>query len=945
MPEQTTTEWGRLSEWLPGMIARSPDPEAAAGGLRRFWAVAGPALRAALEADPPLLEVLLTLFANSEFLAEALVQTPDLLLWLERARRENNGRTRDEWSRELAEFSAGVPRAERSLGLARFKRREYLRIVWRDLQGLASLAETTAELSQLADAILEQAYTWAWNDLASRFGTPQSGQAVGAELAVLGLGKLGGLELNYSSDIDLMFLYSEAGETAGGVGATSNREYFTRLAQAITEYVSAMTAEGPTYRVDLRLRPGGREGEVAISLKAASEYYHRQARDWELQMLIRARACAGSRVLAHQFLDGIQSRVYPLSPVAAAVADGVRLSRQRISTQLEHHRAVGRRRPELDVKLDAGGIRDIEFLVQFLQRLYGGAELWIRSGNTLQAMQRLHDKRRLGLAEFQRLSSAYWLLRQIEHRLQLRLGQQTHTLPAQPERLWILARSLRQAEGGRLAADAGSWLSEASMGVARQQTLAVELVEEIERRMAAVRDLYLIYLGENGVFPAGVGADAPAGSVGPKANPRGPEPRPEMLWRGDVDLTRHGQRQWQRLVRSVATLPEAETALAALSPAGKRRLQLALEHSDWMLETLLRRPGLIVHLDDSAETAAGGPELASDFSAGMAVLREWRQRETLRLLAEEWETRPPLSVILHSHTATAERVLTAALELARRAAPVAPTLAVLGLGRLGLGELDLLSDVDLVFVASEAEREPAARLAAKFIEALTAYTQSGSLYAVDTRLRPGGGEGELIQTPASLSVYFERQAGVWEAFSYLKARRVAGCDETAAQALGAVKEHCRHRFSGAGIARTELAALRDRMERAGRPGRWGLKTPPGGYYDVDFLVSRLWLQAGLWPQAELGLGGAARALAPELLPEATASALGKACERLRMADHALRAATGKAGSAIPASGDAIERAGEWLAHGCADADGDVPGWVSAACQQIRRIYHDSLHEG
>ncbi|HVA63037.1 MAG TPA: hypothetical protein VNF74_04875, partial [Terriglobales bacterium] len=374
------------------LVRRAPDPEAAEAGLQRLWAAAPAGVRGELAEDAGLLRALLTLLASSEFLTEALIQSPELVHWLARERREGRGRPREAWSAALGADMTGLGVEERRGGLIRFKRREYLRIALRDLEGQASLAETTQELSYLADAMLQQAYVWAWNDLAERFGTPQQSGGGGAELAVLGLGKLGGEELNYSSDIDLMFLYSAEGETAGGGRSTSNHEFFTRLAQAITGYVSAVTREGPAYRVDLRLRPGGREGEVALALGQATAYYRRQARDWELQMLIRARPCAGSRRLAENFLEAVAARVYPQAPEAAALAEGVRGSRQRISAQLDRHRALRRRGPGTDVKLEAGGIRDIEFLAQYLQRLHGGAEPWVRSGNTLIAMQRLLDK-------------------------------------------------------------------------------------------------------------------------------------------------------------------------------------------------------------------------------------------------------------------------------------------------------------------------------------------------------------------------------------------------------------------------------------------------------------------------------------------------------------------------------------------------------------------------
>lgn len=283
----------------------------------------------------------------------------------------------------------------------------------------------------------------------------------------------------------------------------------------------------------------------------------------------------------------------------------------------------------------------------------------------------------------------------------------------------------------------------------------------------------------------------------------------------------------------------------------------------------------------------------------------------LAILWDEWQARRPIAATLARITGIAEGAIAAGLKLAQEAVPQpAPSLAVLGLGRLGLGEMDLLSDLDLVFVAREPEREAASRVAAKWIEVLTAYTAEGGLYAVDTRLRPGGGEGELVQTPGTFSAYFRERAGAWEALSYLKARYIAGDRGLAEAALACIHEGLGQRFPrGAGAA--ELRALRDRIEREGHPGFWGLKTAPGGSFDVDFLVSNRRLQLGSWNGAG-GLAAWARTLPPQALAPAAAAGLAELTERLRAGDHALRVATGKAGAALPASGEGVERAQAWL---------------------------------
>jgi len=915
------------------MAARAADPDAAARGLERYWSAASPEIRHRLQHETRLGAALVMVASASQFLTEALIQSPELLLWADAVRRQG-GRAREDWSAGLAAFSAGWSPEERAAGLTRYKRREYLRIVMRDLLGEASLAETTAELSSLADAILAQAHAWAWNDLAERFGTPRDEAGAGAEMAVLGLGKLGGEELNYSSDIDLMFVYSADGETAGGGQVTSNREFFGRLAQRLIRYVSVATAEGLAYRVDLRLRPGGREGEVALALPAALRYYREQAREWELQMLIRARPCAGARGVAQALLDAVQPLIYRPGASAATILEGVRLSRERIQQQLEHHRVTGRRSVEVDVKLDVGGIRDIEFLVQYLQRRFGGDEPWVRGGNTLVAMQRLHDKRCLRGSEMQRLASAYALLRQVEHRLQLRLGQQTHALPAQPERVAVLARSLGVESG--------------------EPQPAQRLRTDLQRCMAEVRRLSRAYLGDVG--EAVPSTPVPEPGLAAAAAPSGLEDE-------------HGRRQWQRLLQSAATQPDTEAALRGLllaaarrcpepsghplpaiearppsgQPAHLPRLARALLSSDWMAATLFRRPNLALALDDRL-AALPWHGAAPEFGEGLAALRDWRQRASLRALLEEWEERRPISLSLAGHTAIAEAIIAAALQLAQTAAAApAPSFAILGLGRLGLGELDLLSDLDLVFVTRETERETGGRVTARLIEALTAYTQQGSLYAVDTRLRPGGREGELVQTPASLAQYFAGEAGDWEALSYLKARWIAGSRDTAGQALAGVAAALHKRFAGPRVTAAALRGLRDRIESEGRPGKWGLKTGAGGYYDADFIIGRRMLQAGRTGAPHAGLAQLARSLAPEMLPAPVAQGVAETVEFLRACDHALRTATGRAGSALPGAGEAVARAHAWLERIWPEPlPESLPDLVDAAKRRLRQFYHDWL---
>ena len=386
---------------------------------------------------PPLLittenlRCLVAIFTHSMFLSEELIEHPG---WIGEFRDLDRVFEAEQFRSRLDTFlPPGLPSP---VELAMFRRRQLLRIVARDVLGLGTISEITGELSALADAIVESAYQRIRRDLASRYGAPSG------EFSVIALGKLGGGELNYSSDIDLMFLYSANGETAGPRGIT-NKEFFIQAANQLTALLSAYTAEGLCYRVDLRLRPDGSLGEVCMSLDGTQQYYQKRARDWELQMLIKARVAAGDRSVGRALLDFVEPRIYSTTLDFSAI-EALSATRERINEKL-----AAKKRPlqQIDVKLERGGIRDIEFVVQCLQRLHGGAEPWVRQGGTLLALARLQDKGFLSGAEYGQLASAYQFLRHLEHRLQLVDDRQTHALPASPaERGTVLAR--RMPAGG-----------------------------------------------------------------------------------------------------------------------------------------------------------------------------------------------------------------------------------------------------------------------------------------------------------------------------------------------------------------------------------------------------------------------------------------------------------------------------------------------------------------
>ncbi|MGA9997511.1 MAG: hypothetical protein WBP93_19000, partial [Pyrinomonadaceae bacterium] len=378
----------------------------------------------------------------SPLLATTLSQHPDYLQWLARVRTDVRVKTREELGEALGRFALTNSQLNAQVLLARFRRRELLRIYLRDIRRISSVVETTEELSNLADAILEYALSLAHQDLANHYGSPlrtdEHGRTAATTFSIIALGKLGSLELNYASDIDLLFIYSDDGETSGkgARGETSNREYYNKLAETVARIVGQPTGEGAAYRVDLRLRPHGRDGALASSLDEAVRYYRETAQAWELQALIRSRSAAGSNELYARFAERVRHRIFRSEVSVAEALANVRLAKQKIDRHHAHDTGG------FNVKLGRGGIREIEFIVQALQLAFGGHDKWLRSPHTLVSLGRLADRRFITERERTQLSDAYTFLRTLEHRLQMEHGLQTHTVPDDVERRALVARRM-----------------------------------------------------------------------------------------------------------------------------------------------------------------------------------------------------------------------------------------------------------------------------------------------------------------------------------------------------------------------------------------------------------------------------------------------------------------------------------------------------------------------
>jgi [glutamine synthetase] adenylyltransferase / [glutamine synthetase]-adenylyl-L-tyrosine phosphorylase len=448
-----------------------PDPAGARAFMSRLEAL-GSALASDYRRHPLLLSRMLTLAGHSPLLAETLIRHPEHIAWLEAetGRSFDRVKSTEQLSEELARFVTRMIDAGDPTRLARFKRRELLRIYLRDCLGVATLSEVTEELSNLADVILAYGLARASQEMVNLHGAPLThdprGRIEKAEFAIVALGKLGCRELNYASDIDLFFLFAGDGETSGDgrrrESVVGNKEFFTGVAERVVQMIGRSSDEGAVYRIDLRLRPYGRDGDMVSEIARASDYYRNRAHNWERQALIRARSSAGSAIVVTRFLDLVRDAIFTRDALPDTL-EGVRRAKEKID------RREAARMRGFNVKLGPGGIREIEFIAQALQLKHGGREPWVRSAQTLIVLARLAEKHYLSESERSRLAAAYTFLRTVEHRLQMEHGAQTHTLPSALPKLELLARRC-----GYLQAD----------------DAASHLTKDLERHASAVRAVY-----------------------------------------------------------------------------------------------------------------------------------------------------------------------------------------------------------------------------------------------------------------------------------------------------------------------------------------------------------------------------------------------------------------------------------------------------------------------
>lgn len=868
----------------------APLRESALTQWRRFQEVGGSALPEQPLAGQPLSACLLRLFAGSDYALSILLRQPH---WLDELLAEGAltaVRAPAFWAAAEAALLADAPdEAVLMTRLRLLRQREMLRLIFRDLNRLCTLSELTGELSRLAETCLAAALAHAHAAVASEVGEPigeESGRP--QRLVVIGMGKLGASELNLSSDIDLIFCYPEAGETTGP-RRISNQEFFIRVGQRLIRLLDANTGDGFVFRVDMRLRPWGEGAALVSSFAAMETYYERHGREWERYALIKARVVAGDAAEGELLLRSLRPFVYRRY-IDFGVFESLRDMKAMIA------REIRRKGMDADVKLGAGGIREIEFIAQAFQLIRGGVDPRLQQREVALVLPLLAEAGLLPATTVEDLRAAYLFLRDVEHRLQAWQDRQTQSLPDDVEQKLRLAFAMGYADWATFAHALGehrNWVQTCfnDVIVAREDGEAVPaLLAAATLVWRGEHEAAHLWLAEQGFSDAELAANAlrllRASRIAQTLQREGRERLDRLMPRllsacvrtaePDLALART-----MPLVESVLRR-SAYMMLLVENPSALEQLVSLCVASPWIAEELARYPVLLDELLN-AETLYAPPQKAElqaelrqvllrvppdDLEQQMEELRIFQKGEVLRVAASDLKGTLPLMKISDYLTWIAEAMLEEVLNLCwqslvsrhgrprrRDGSPCERDFIIVGYGKLGGIELGYGSDLDLVFIHDadpEAETDGDrplegatffARLGQKIVHMLTTATPAGQLYEVDMRLRPSGAAGLLVSSLTAFGNYQYEHAWTWEHQALVRARVVAG-DSRLAEAFEAVRQKVLGRARELAALRQEVLTMRDKMRNhlgsEAQPGREGevfaLKHDRGGIVDIEFMV-------------------------------------------------------------------------------------------------------------
>jgi glutamate-ammonia-ligase adenylyltransferase len=814
----------------------------------------------------------------------------------------------------LDELPAG-DEAQLSRALRMLRKRVMLHLILRDLGGLCGLEEVMGVMTALAELAVQRAQSLMMESLSAQFGQPVGAES-GApqQLLVIGMGKLGGGELNVSSDIDLIFVYPEEGET-NGARTLSNHEFFSRLGRKVIALVNDLTADGYVFRVDMRLRPYGDSGPLAMSFAALEEYLVAQGREWERYAWIKARVISPSGDTRTAELEQLAQPFVFRKYLDFGAFDSMRKLHAQIRAE------VVRRDRQDNIKLGSGGIREIEFIAQVFQLIRGGRDARLRIKPTRKVLRLLAQEGELQADVAQRLDDSYVFLRNLEHRLQYLDDQQTQMLPEGEEQRTIIAHAMGYADYAALLAELAplrefvSTQFEAVFGSKQGQSDDGIWQENSDRDVLATQ---LGTAGYSGTTELADMLIQMRSSSRYRQLPEISRHRMDSLVPRFIKLCAAEKNADDALHRALNLLEAiarraAYLAFLAEYPQALPRLMRILGASAWAGEYLAQHPILLDELLDTRELyeAPDWPALDAqllqqleahhgDTEREMDVLRQFRQVQTFHLLAMDLQGVLPLENLSDHLSDLADLILRHVLRLcwrdARKKHIEHPKFAVIAYGKLGGKELGYSSDLDLVFLYEDDDADAGqiyARLGQRINTLISSYTAAGRLYEVDLRLRPNGDSGLLVSSTEAFESYQREHAWVWEHQALTRARFCAG-DAAVGERFEQIRLSILCMPRDVEKLKLDVKEMRQKMHD-GHPNPtelFDIKHDSGGMVDIEFMVQFIVLAyASRYPQLTMNIGNLAllqTAAELKLIDRDLSGALQTHYRELRRLQHQMR---------------------------------------------------------
>jgi glutamate-ammonia-ligase adenylyltransferase len=844
-----------------------------------------------LAADPRLLAVLQRVFAFSDFVAQNCIRDPSLISDLVGSGDLQQSYSKNDYNRKLKKVLVNVPDEASLIHILRiYRRREMIRIAIRDLGGLSDLSETVRDLSSLADACLAQAGSILYNRLCEKFGVPVAKDGSRQQLIIFGLGKLGAKELNFSSDIDLIFTYPKAGYTRGAAQSIDNSDFFTRLCRQLIKVIGQPTSDGFVFRIDLRLRPYGENGPLAMDFDGMENYYEEQGREWERYAMIRARVVAGNPQAGNHLLKRLNPFVYRRYLDYGAF-DSLRDMKQMISFEVKGTAMKN------NIKLGMGGIREIEFFGHMFQLIRGGVTPELQQRSIQKVLKILARDNHIPAKVSEELRKAYIFLRKTEHRLQEFADQQTHDLPLDARGRARLSSSMGFIDTAKFI----SQLDRHRQKVHHHFQMLLEAKDSEPKKRQLEKQLLAIWQGlgvdrQSEETLLSVGFDQPqevlrllaylrstfaSNQFGPKGRQRLEKLIPRVL--KEVGGLKSSELVLGRIIDLIKSIGGRISYLALLleNPHALTHLIQLAAASTWIASFLGQHPVLLDELLDprTLYQPPGAKQLrvelaqrmrrtpSDDLENQIEQLCVFKQINILRVAAADVTGALPLMRVSDHLSDIAQTVLSEVVEIAyshlleKHGAPACRLngkickkgFAVIAYGKLGGLELGYGSDLDLVFLHSGTAEKTRGdgqpidsvqffnRLGQRVIHILTSHTRAGRLYEIDMRLRPSGGAGVLVSQVDAFREYLRNSAWTWEHQALIKARPILG-DRLLTDHFENSRSEVLARQRKKRQLREEVVNMRERMRKEllkPEPEKFDLKQDRGGMVDIEFLVQYL----------------------------------------------------------------------------------------------------------